>query len=134
MINKTGRNHYEVGYGKPPKATQFKPGQSGNRKGRPKGARSVMTCFEELAVKKFITQENGQQKKLIPVEISLLKLLSKVAKEDVRAIGLFLEYAERFDQIKAVQHQAIEALNSDDKAILDDFFKEGSQYARKKSV
>lgn len=27
---------YEVGYGRPPKATQFKPGQSGNPKGRPR--------------------------------------------------------------------------------------------------
>ena len=27
---------YEVGYGKPPKHSQFKPGQSGNKKGRPK--------------------------------------------------------------------------------------------------
>lgn len=28
-----------VGYGRPPKHTRFKPGQSGNRKGRPKGAK-----------------------------------------------------------------------------------------------
>jgi Family of unknown function (DUF5681) len=30
---------YDVGYGKPPKTTQFQPGQSGNRRGRPKGAK-----------------------------------------------------------------------------------------------
>ena len=29
---------YEVGYGKPPKATRFKPGKSGNPGGRPKGS------------------------------------------------------------------------------------------------
>lgn len=28
---------YDVGYGKPPAKSQFKPGQSGNPKGRPKG-------------------------------------------------------------------------------------------------
>jgi hypothetical protein len=32
---------YEVGYRKPPKASQFKAGQSGNPKGRPKGSRNV---------------------------------------------------------------------------------------------
>jgi hypothetical protein len=31
---------YEVGYGKPPTATQFRPGQSGNPRGRPKGAKT----------------------------------------------------------------------------------------------
>jgi Family of unknown function (DUF5681) len=31
---------YEVGYGKPPIASRFAPGQSGNPKGRPKGARN----------------------------------------------------------------------------------------------
>ncbi len=37
---------YEVGYGKPPVASQFKPGQSGNRKGRPRKERQG---FREIA-------------------------------------------------------------------------------------
>lgn len=35
------RGAYDIGYAKPPKATQFKPGQSGNPKGRPKGSRNA---------------------------------------------------------------------------------------------
>jgi hypothetical protein len=31
---------YKVGYGKPPKATRFRPGRSGNPKGRPRGSRT----------------------------------------------------------------------------------------------
>jgi hypothetical protein len=39
-----------VGYGRPPKQTQFRPGQSGNPSGRPKGARNFRTeLLEELA-------------------------------------------------------------------------------------
>lgn len=35
MSQSSNKGDYEVGYGKPPVATRFKPGQSGN----PKGAR-----------------------------------------------------------------------------------------------
>ena len=32
---------YKVGYGRPPQATQFKPGKSGNNHGRPKGTSPI---------------------------------------------------------------------------------------------
>ena len=32
-----------VGYGRPPMMTRFRPGQSGNPRGRPKGARNLST-------------------------------------------------------------------------------------------
>jgi hypothetical protein len=35
--DKQGGNREKVGPGRPPKSSQFKPGQSGNPKGRPKG-------------------------------------------------------------------------------------------------
>ena len=43
---------YEVGYGKPPKHTQFKPGQSGNRKGRPRGQRNFRTVVNDALKRK----------------------------------------------------------------------------------
>ncbi len=40
----------KIGYGRPPKAGQFKPGQSGNPQGRPKGSTNLATDLSaELA-------------------------------------------------------------------------------------
>lgn len=52
---------YEVGYGKPPVATRFKPGQSGNPKGRPKGARSLSTILAEELRSTITISENGKK-------------------------------------------------------------------------
>ena len=38
---------YEVGYKKPPIHTRFKPGVSGNPKGRPKGTKNLATDLAE---------------------------------------------------------------------------------------
>src|SRR5271166_56979 len=42
---------YGVGYARPPKATQFQPGCSGNRAGRPKGRPSVDEIMLEEAAR-----------------------------------------------------------------------------------
>ena len=50
---------YEVGYGKPPVAGQFKPGQSGNPRGRPKGSRNrtKLPALHEERLKAIILEE-----------------------------------------------------------------------------
>ena len=50
---------YEVGYGKPPKHTRFRKGQSGNFLGRPKGSTNVQTEMKRLLVAKTKIKVNG---------------------------------------------------------------------------
>lgn len=42
--------NYKVGYGKPPKSGQFKPGQSGNSKGRPKKLKNKIPAVDGINV------------------------------------------------------------------------------------
>lgn len=51
---------YDVGYGKPPVASRFKPGQSGNPRGRPKNARNVRTLLA-AALAQRITIREGER-------------------------------------------------------------------------
>jgi hypothetical protein len=53
------RATYEVGYGKPPRESRFKPGQSGNPGGRPKGSknRSKRPALNEERLKDIILEE-----------------------------------------------------------------------------
>jgi len=46
------RRDYEVGYGKPPRDTRFKEGQSGNPRGRPPGLKNLR-FFADRAAKKW---------------------------------------------------------------------------------
>jgi len=53
---------YEVGYGKPPKGTQFKKGSSGNPKGRPKRALDFHHELLRESRSSVIINENGRRR------------------------------------------------------------------------
>ena len=90
---------YEVGYCKPPPQTQFKPGRSGNPKGRPKGAKNKMPALWELRLKSMIQKEayrtikvreaNGEIT-LTMAEAVLRSVAVNAAKGNLRAQQLFL--------------------------------------------
>ena len=48
---------YEVGYGKPPTATRFTKGKSGNPRGRPKGSKNQRPAMNEERLGDIIMQE-----------------------------------------------------------------------------
>jgi uncharacterized protein DUF5681 len=81
---------YSVGYKRPPQHTRFKPGQSGNPRGRSKGTRNLETdLMEELAER--IPIREGERSFKVSKQRALLKgLLSKAMKGDTRAAGLVL--------------------------------------------
>lgn len=54
----------EVGYKKPPINGQFKPGQSGNPRGRPKGSASFESLITKELGKKIAVQISGETRKI----------------------------------------------------------------------
>lgn len=76
---------YEVGFGKPPKTTQFKPGQSGNPKGRTKGVKNFNTYLREAGSQKVRVTKNGAPRNVPLIEVSAMQIAQKAAKGDLKA-------------------------------------------------
>ncbi len=79
------KGDYEVGYGRPPKRGRFKPGQSGNPKGRPRGRKNIHTILEETLFRLVTITENGRKRKVPAIEALFLSLLRKSLDGDMRA-------------------------------------------------
>jgi len=76
---------YDVGYKKPPTATQFKKGESGNPKGRPKGSRNFGTIVDRVFSRKLEALDNGRSRRVQAAEVMLTKILSKAIGGDASA-------------------------------------------------
>ena len=83
----------QVGYGRPPKTTRFKKGQSGNPKGRPKGSLNVATMLIKTLREKVVINENGKRKTVTKLEAALKQMVNKAASGDPRALRLLLDSA-----------------------------------------
>lgn len=77
---------YEVGFGKPPKASQFRKGVSGNPRGRPKGALNKKTILARALNEKVVITENGKRKKVTKQEAMYKQLVNKGVGGDLKAI------------------------------------------------
>lgn len=76
---------YEVGYRKPPKSGQFKKGQSGNPKGRPKGAKGVKASLRRELESKITILEDGRSVKLSKAEVIAKSLTADALKGDSKS-------------------------------------------------
>ncbi len=84
------RDVYAVGYGKPPAETQFKPGVSGNPRGKPRGAKGLKAeLAAELAELVKITI-NGREKRVPKLRLILKALAAKAANGNVAAADKLL--------------------------------------------
>lgn len=77
---------YEVGYRKPPKHTQFQPGQSGNRNGRPKANKTdKKTMFNDVLNRTVRMSINGKIQRKTALEAIFLNVVDRALKGEASA-------------------------------------------------
>jgi Family of unknown function (DUF5681) len=87
---------YVVGYRRPPKASQFIAGKSGNPRGRPKGSRPVGAVLQDIMQQKIAVTENGKTRRLPALEVMLRRLANDALRSDPRAMKLLLALIDRY--------------------------------------
>lgn len=84
----------KVGYRRPPKEHQFKKGQSGNRSGRPRRPRHILTLIERELDTMVTIREAGVEIRL-PKRVAIAKrLVNDAMKGSPRAIEYLVKYME----------------------------------------
>lgn len=114
------KGDYEVGYGKPPIHSRFKPGGVGNPKGRRKATTSVGQMLEDALMKKVTVEENGRSKTMTAQEYILRNLVRAAARGDHKSIQLLFNLRDRYrDSAQAVLELA--ELGQDDREIIETY-------------
>lgn len=104
---------YEVGYGKPPRHSQFKPGQSGNPKGRPKGAKNIDTIMQEALFQSVQITRGGRKVTVTAFEALLMRMMKGALEGDARSTTNLLKIATI---LQANQHRSAAASDTDEGA------------------
>ena len=95
-MSKAEKSDYAVGYGKPPAATQFKKGRSGNPAGRPKGRLNFETIVEQALLEEVVVNEGGRRVKRSKLVVMTTQAVNKAAGGDLKAFKLVLGLAAQF--------------------------------------
>ena len=81
----------KVGPGKPPRHTRFKPGQSGNPKGRPKGSKNFATILQQQLTKKITITVDGKPRRMTVQEVIARRLATDSMKGTTKAMELLIK-------------------------------------------
>jgi hypothetical protein len=84
-----------VGYGRPPKHSRFRPGQSGNPSGRRRGTEGHRRLLEEALEQPITIHEDGRTFTIRHSEAMYRSLVARAIQGDMRAAALIIRLADR---------------------------------------
>jgi hypothetical protein len=92
------KGDYEIGYGRPPVATRFRPGDVGNPKGRPKRGKPVGQIIHDAMMTPVRIDVNGKPKTMTAQEVIIHNLVRSAARGDTKAIHTLFALKARYQE------------------------------------
>ena len=117
---KTEPAEEKVGYGRPPVSTRFKPGQSGNPRGRPKGSKSLDQVLRQALDRRVPDPRRGGRHTVRMIELIVEGLVLGAARRDPRMVRLLLALMDRYAPSDTPKVDP-EEIRSTDREILDEY-------------
>jgi gamma-glutamyl:cysteine ligase YbdK (ATP-grasp superfamily) len=109
----------EVGYGKPPTSTRFRPGQSGNPGGRKKRVDNVATALAAELDATISVRENGREQRVKKSLAMAKALVARALKGDARAFAHIMQLLP--DQFRLPQEAKVVPLTDTERQALERF-------------
>ncbi len=110
---------YDIGYAKPPKKNQFKKGQSGNSKGRPKGTKNLKSDLLEEFNEKISIREGPREIRVSKQRAIIKSLLARALKGSDSAAGKLIDLYLRITDLSDEAENAGIALSKDEAEVLE---------------
>jgi hypothetical protein len=111
----------KVGYGRPPRHTRFKKGQSGNPRGRPQGRANAKTIVSRAINEKVTIREGDKARDMTKLEGMLQAHLVKAIKGDARSANLVIALVARLGLLTDAEPETSTAFSDEDHAILEEY-------------
>ena len=94
-MSKKDNTEYDVGYGKPPKATQFKKGQSGNPNGRPTGSKNTASVLAEALNTRVTVRDGDTIRSMSCHEAMIQNIMLQAMKGDHKFVQLVIKLMDQ---------------------------------------
>ena len=117
-------SNYELGYMKPLKSGQLKPGQSGNPKGRPSGSKNTYKLLDDIVNEKVQITKNGRPVRISKKQAMLLQVVNKAVQGDLKALQTLLPMMTAADDTNEQLAKVADAIRQDDAEILTQYLKD----------
>jgi len=122
---------YDIGFGKPPKRGQFRKGQSGNRKGRPKGTLNLATVLERKLREPVVIKANGRRKVVTKLEAAITQLVNKAASGDDHAMRYLFSLVKSAEERSAAVEPTTQFSEADQR-VMDNILKRFQQSSKER--